>query len=142
MNNVWFGRQLLSLILIGVSILMPALVVFFTVRRTSAQRSLRVEAALCIVLIVVVILTWASFVTFLRDISDEVAGLRFIRRHLALGESPEFVLGIAGDGIAQPLDAIITWRWFQWGTAIAGVILTLLAWLGARLWRANLRESG
>jgi ABC-type microcin C transport system permease subunit YejE len=120
---------------------MPALVVFFTVRRTSAQRSLRVEAALCIVLIVVVILTWASFVTFLRDISDEVASLKFIRGHLALGESPEFVLGIAGEGIAQPLDAIITWRGFQWGTGIAGIMLTLLAWLGARLWRAGRVKS-
>lgn len=142
MNNVWFERHLLSFVLIGVSILMPVLVAFFTARRTSAQRSLRFEAALCIVLIFIVIFAWASFVAYLRDISDEVAGLNFIRRHLALGEDPEWVLGIAGEGIAQPLDAIITWRWFQWGTAITGIILTLLAWLGARLWRAGqvLRE--
>ena len=137
MNSVWSERQLISAVIISISILSPGLASFFAIRHTSPQRSFRFEAVLSIVLIVMVILAWTAFVVFLVNISDEVAGFNFIRNHLALGENPEFILGIAGDGIPQPLDAIVTWRWFQWGTVLAGIFLTILAWLGARLWRAG-----
>lgn len=137
MNSEMFERQLISILLICISILSPLLTAFFTLRRSPSQLSYRFEATLCIVLIVMIILAWSSFVAFLNNISDEVAGLNFIRRHLALGEPTEFMLGIAGDGIPQPLDAIITWRWFQWGTVTAGIFLTILAGLWARLWRAE-----
>jgi hypothetical protein len=141
MNNPGFYRQLLSNGLIGLSILSPVLVAFFTVRRTPTHRSLRLEVALCILLSFFVILVWAGFVAFLMDISDEIAGLSFIRNHLALGEDPEWVLKIAGDGIPQPFEIILTWRWFQWGTIAAGIIITILAWLGARFWTIEPRKS-
>jgi hypothetical protein len=131
-------RQLLSSVLVSLSILLPVMIVLFTLRRNSfREKSPRLEITICILLISMIFLAWMAFVMFLGNISDEIASMNFIRRHIALGEDPEWVLNIAGAGIPQPLDAIITWRWFQWGMIIFGVLETLLAWLGARLWKGQ-----
>jgi hypothetical protein len=88
-----------------------------------------------------VLLTWISFFLFLDHSSGERAAFWFMRNHLGLGETPDFVLRIVGQGIPQPVAILITWREFQLSMLFALLLLAGLAWLAYRLWKAEMHRT-
>jgi hypothetical protein len=98
------------------------------------RQSFKPELIVCVLLMLGVILAWMSFFLFLDHTSGERAAFWFIQNHLGLGETPDFVLHIAGHGLPQPAMIIITWREFQCSLLIALLLIAGLAWLEYRLW--------
>ncbi len=96
-------------------------------------RFLNLDLALCIALMFLVVASWLGFTSFLQRSSSESAGFRFMVRHLSLGETPEFVLNIAGEGLAQPLEIIATRKEFQAASIITTLHLFGLVWLSLRV---------
>ena len=100
------------------------------------ERSFKPEVTVCALLLLGVFMAWICFIVFLEHSSGERAAFWFMRNHLGLGEAPDFVLRIAGQGIRQPMEILITWREFQASVLFVLLLLTGLAWLTYRLWKA------
>jgi hypothetical protein len=103
--------------------------------------SFKPELTVCGLLILGVIMAWSSFFRFLAHSSGERAAFWFMRSHLGLGEQPDFVLRIAGQGIPQPLEILVTWREFQLSVLFALALLSGLVWLAYRLWKVETQRS-
>ncbi len=101
----------------------------------------RPELRVCILLIFGVIGSWTSFLLFLNHSAGERAAFWFMRKHLSLGEPTEFVLQIAGQGIPQPVEILITWREFQLSLLWALTLIAGLVWLAYRVWNAGMTRS-
>jgi len=99
----------------------------------TSRRSTRPEFALCLILIAASILVWIGFISFLHATSTEGAAFRFMASHLRLGESPEFVLQIAGEGLPQSYEVLLHRREFWGSMAVLIVFTAALGWLAARL---------
>ncbi len=100
-----------------------------------SRQSFNAEIAVCIALIILVIITWFAYASFFNEYVTVKTAIEFIKRHRALGESPQFILDTAGGGLAQPLDIIILWREFQASIGIAIISILGLTWLTLRLWK-------
>ncbi len=83
------------------------------------------------------LVAYLAFVNFFFDYIESKAALLFIQNHRALGESDKFILDIAGQGLAQPWEIVVTWQPFQIGTLIALVLIALLGWMVIQTWRAQ-----
>ncbi len=94
-----------------------------------SKQSFKIEIAAGISLIVLTIITWFAFTSFFNDYVTVKAAMEFIKRHRALGENPQFILGIAGNGLPQPFEIIASWREFQVSFAIAIAQIIGLLWL-------------
>ena len=105
------------------------------------RQSFKPELTVCALLMLGVIMAWMSFFLFLDHSSGERAAFWFMRNHLALGETPDFVLRIAGQGIPQPVVSVITWREFQFSVVFALLLIAGLAWLAYRLWKAATQRT-
>lgn len=103
------------------------------------SRSLATEVKVCVFLLLVVVIAWIGFVRFLIQNSGERAAFWFMRDHLTLGESPEFVLEVAGEGLPQTLGSIVTWSAFQVSMVFLIVLIAGLTWLAYRLSRGSSR---
>jgi hypothetical protein len=75
------------------------------------------------------------------DTLAERAGFAFMASHLRLGESPEFVLDIAGDGLPQPFEILSHRREFWVSLVVLLVFTAPLGWLAARLRGMNRAET-
>jgi hypothetical protein len=106
-----------------------------------SPHSFKIELTVCVLLILGVITAWSSFFRFLDHSSGERAAFWFMRNHLGLGEPPDFVLRIAGQGIPQPLEILVTWREFQLSVLFAMALIGGLAWLAYRLWKVETQRS-
>ena len=104
-------------------------------------RSFKPELIVSALLLLSVLITWMSFVFFLDQSAGERAAFWFMRNHLRLGEPTSFVLRIAGQGIPQPAEILVTWREFQLSVLFALLFIVALAWLTYRLWRAETQRS-
>ena len=100
------------------------------------KTSFKPELTVCVLLLFGVILAWMSFFLFLEHGSAERAAFWFMRNHLGLGETPDFVLRIAGQGIPQPVAIVITLQEFQFSVVFACLLIAGLTWLAYRLWKA------
>jgi hypothetical protein len=105
------------------------------------RQSFRPELMVCALLMLGVLVTWISFLLFLDHSSGERAAFWFMRNHLGLGETSDFVLRIAGQGIPQPVAIMITWHEFQLSVLLALLLLAGLAWLAYRLWKAEMHPT-
>jgi hypothetical protein len=65
------------------------------------RQSFTPELTVCILLIFGVIGAWTGFFLFFDHSAGERAAFWFMRNHLSLGEPPDFVLHIAGQGMPQ-----------------------------------------
>ena len=104
------------------------------------RRSFKPELIVLALLLFVVLFAWFSFFLFLSHSSSERAGFWFMRSHLALGESPDFILRIADQGIQQPITILVTWREFQTSLLFAIFFVASLTWLTYRLWKVSTTE--
>ena len=98
-----------------------------------SRESTRFEFSLCLILIVLAILVWLGFIAFVMNTLAERAAFNFMSNHLRLGESPEFVLSIAGEGLPQPIEILLHRREFWGSLTILIVFIAMLGWLAARL---------
>ena len=105
------------------------------------RQSFKPELTVCVLLMLGVIMAWMSFFLFLDHSSGERAAFWFMRNHLGLGETPDFVLRIAGQGIPQPVAIVITWREFQFSVMFALLLIAGLVWLAYRLWKAATQRT-
>jgi len=99
----------------------------------------RLEFTLSLVLIAFAILVWFGFVAHLQTTITEGAAFHFMVSHLQLGETPEFVLQIAGQGLPQPLEGLFSRREFWLSLAMLALFAIGMGWLAARLWSLNRR---
>jgi len=97
----------------------------------------RLELALSLTLIPLSILVWLGFISFLQTTFAERAAFHFMVSHLQLGETPEFVLQIAGEGLPQPFEILYGRREFWASLAVLVFFDAALSWLATRLWRMN-----
>lgn len=102
-----------------------------------SKQLFKAEIVVCIALIILVIITWFAFASLFNEYVTAKAAIEFIKRHRALGESPQFILDIAGSGLDQPLDVIIRWREFQASIGIATLLILGITWLTLRLWKSG-----
>ena len=103
------------------------------------HKATRLEFFLCLALIAFAILVWSGFIAHLQTTFSEKAAFHFMVNHLQLGESPEFILQIAGQGIPQPFDVLFSQREFWMSLVVLTLFVTGLGWLVARLWAMNRR---
>jgi hypothetical protein len=101
------------------------------------RQSFTPELTVCILLIFGVIGAWTGFFLFFDHSAGERAAFWFMRNHLSLGEPPDFVLHIAGQGVPQPVEILITWRELQLSLVMALTLIAGLIWLAYRLWKAE-----
>ncbi len=106
----------------------------------SPLKSPRLELVLSLFLIPHSILTWLGFISFLQTTFAERAAFHFMVNHLELGETPEFVLQIAGQGLSQPFDVLFSQSEFWVSVVMLVVLLTLLSLVSIRLWKFNPRQ--
>ena len=99
------------------------------------RHSFTLEVTICILLIFGVIGAWICFFLFFAQSAGERAAFWFMRNHLSLGEAPDFVLRIAGQGIPQPVELLITWREVQLSLIMTMTLIAGLIWLASRLWK-------
>jgi hypothetical protein len=97
----------------------------------------RLELILSLSLIPFSILIWVGFISFLQTTFAERAAFHFMVNHLELGETPEFVLQIAGQGLSQPFDVLFSQSEFWVSLVMLVVFLTLLSLVSIRLWKFN-----
>lgn len=100
----------------------------------------KIEVAVCIVLIGVVLAAWLGFAVAYHRSLAERAAFWFMRDHLQLGESSEFVLNIARDGLPQPLGILMARPAFQASVAVAIILVAGQAWLALRLSKLDRRN--
>lgn len=93
----------------------------------------RFEFVLCLALIGLSILTWLGFLAFLQSTFAERAAFAFMASHLRLGESPDFALQIAGDGIPQPWHILFVRPEFWVSLALLVLFAGALGFLAFRL---------
>ena len=72
----------------------------------------RLDFFLCVGLIALAVLVWLGFISYLQTTFSEKAAFHFMVSHLQLGESPEFALQIAGQGLPQPFEVLFYQRAF------------------------------
>ncbi len=102
----------------------------------TSKKSFKFEIAICLALLVLILVVWTQFVTFLYNNLSVFAAFAFIRHHRSLGEDPKFILDTAVNGLPQPFEIILTWREFQFSVIITLLLIFGLGWLMFRLWRA------
>ena len=101
----------------------------------TAPKSPRFEFALSLALIPLSILVWLGFISFIQTTFAERAAFHFMVNHLRLGETPEFVLQIAGEGLPQPFEILYDRHEFWVSLAVLILFITILSLLSVRLWK-------
>lgn len=98
-------------------------------------KSPRPELFLTLALIPLSILAWLGFVSFLQTTFAERAAFHFMVSHLELGETPKFVLQIAGEGLPQPFEVLFSHSEFWISLVVLLGLVMLLSIISIRVWK-------
>ncbi len=97
-----------------------------------SDRKRPAEFALSLFSLALTVLALSLFLVHERVCMAERAAFWFMRDHLRLGEHPAFILQVAGDGLPQPWEVLLSRREVWVATFLAALQAGALLWLAAR----------